>query len=196
MKLINYKLQNQIEYLSKDKPTKFFKEYLQAILEDTSKAYYQKADYVGLSINELKAKIDTLSQSIKQFQEYKKKLSISLDIAKEITATVFADNGIDRIDGNIVSSITLTKEAIKTKKSLDILDSNEVMKLGYVKFEPDIEAITKALETKAGLKELDKLVSTSLTTITVPAKVKVNIKRSIILDNQKDELENIIEDVA
>ncbi len=196
MKLINYKLENQIEYLTKDKPTKFFKEYLQGILEDTSKAYYQKADYVGLSMNELKAKIDTLSQSIKQFQEYKKKLSTSLDIAKEIIATVFLDNGIERIDGNIVSSITLTKEARKTKRILDILDSNEVMRLGYVKFEPDIEAIEKALETKEGLKELDKLVSTVLTTITVPAKVKVNIKHSIISDNQIDELENIIEDVA
>ena len=55
MKLVNYQLQTQIEYLSDDKPNNFFKEYLQSILEDTSKPYYQRADYIGLSLNEIKS---------------------------------------------------------------------------------------------------------------------------------------------
>ncbi len=44
MKLINYQLQTQIEYLGENKANNFFKEYLQGILEDTSKPYYQRAD--------------------------------------------------------------------------------------------------------------------------------------------------------
>ncbi len=108
MKLVNYKLQSHIGYLSENKPTNHFKEYLQAILEDSSKTYFQKCDYVGLSLNEIKSRIESLSKDIKELQEYKRRLSQSLDIAKEITAQIFMDNGIDRVDGNIISSITLS----------------------------------------------------------------------------------------
>ena len=96
MKLVNYQLQTQIETLSETKSQKFFKEYLQNILEDDSKPYYQKADYVGLSLHELKNKIDYLAQNIQELQAYKKRLTSSLDIAKVITAEVFNKNGIDR----------------------------------------------------------------------------------------------------
>jgi chromosome segregation ATPase len=114
MKLVNYALQQQIEYLSEEKSKQHFKEYLQSILEDTSTPYFQRCDYVGLSLNELKSKIDTLTKDISELQEYKKKLSSALDIAKELTAEVFINNGIDRIDGNIISSLTLTKPSITT----------------------------------------------------------------------------------
>ena len=102
MKLVNYQLQTQIEYLIDDKPNNFFKEYLQGILEDTSKPYYQRADYIGLSLNEIKSKIDTLTSDISDLQALKKRLNSALEIAKELTANVFLENGIDRIDGNII----------------------------------------------------------------------------------------------
>jgi len=179
MKLVNYELQKQIEYLSEDKSKVHFKDYLQAILEDEAKPYYQKADYVGLSLNELKNKIDYLSQDIKELQQYKKKLSSALDMAKEITAEVFNSNGIDRIDGNIISSITLSKETTKVKNTITITDEKAVMGLGFVKFEPDTESIEKAMQTEEGQKELSKFVSISSDTITTPSKVKINTKRSV-----------------
>ena len=178
MKLVNYQLQNQIEQLSEQKSNSYFKEYLQSVLEDESKPYYQKADYVGLSLNELKNKIDFLSNDIKELQSYKKRLSSALDIAKTLTAEVFIKNGVDRIDGNIISSITLSKPSTKTKDTITIIDENEVMKMGYVKFEPDTEAILKAMATDMGKKELEKFVSITTGTINTPAKVKINTKRS------------------
>jgi len=178
MKLVNYQLQNQIEQLSEQKSNSYFKEYLQSVLEDESKPYYQKADYVGLSLNELKNKIDFLSADIKELQAYKKKLSSALDIAKEVTAEVFIKNGVDRIDGNIISSITMSKPSTKTKDTLIITDENEVMKMGYVKFEPDTEAILKAIKSDDNKKELEKFVSITSETIDTPAKVKINTKRS------------------
>ena len=42
MKLVNYQLQTQIEYLGENKTSNFFKEYLQGILEDTSKTHDAK----------------------------------------------------------------------------------------------------------------------------------------------------------
>ena len=185
MKLINYALQNQIEYLGEDKTNTHFKDYIQNILEDTSKPYHQRCDYVGLSLNELKLKIDVLSKDIQDLQSLKKKLTSSLELAKELTADVFIKNGIDRMDGTIISSLTLTKQSSKSKQTIKINNPNEVMSLGYVKFEPDIEAIEKALLTKEGLKELTDLVSTTETIVTTPAKVKINAKR-ISSDSTKE----------
>ena len=178
MKLVNYQLQTQIEHLGEDKPNNFFKEYLQSILEDTSKPYYQRADYIGLSLNEIKSKIDTLTSDISDLQALKKRLNSALEIAKELTANIFLENGIDRIDGNIISSLTLTNASSKTKDEIFIKDENAVMTLGYVKFSVDYEAIEKALATKEGRKELKKFVDVTTLTITNPAKIKVNTKRA------------------
>ena len=178
MKLVNYQLQTQIEQLSQTKSQKFFKEYLQNILEDESKPYYQKADYVGLSLHELKNKIDYIAQNIQELQAYKKKLSSSLDIAKVITAEVLNKNGIDRIDGGIISSITMSKETSKVKETLIITDEKAVMGLGHVQFEPDTESILKAMKTKEGKEELSKFVSISSDIIITPSKVKINTKRT------------------
>lgn len=178
MKLVNYQLQTQIEYLGVNKANNFFKEYLQGILEDTSKPYYQRADYIGLSLNEIKLKIDTLTSDISDLQALKKRLNSALEIAKELTANVFLENGIDRIDGNIISSLTLTNATTKTKDEILIKDENAVMTLGYVKFSVDYETIEKALQTKEGRKELKKFVEVTTLAITTPAKIKVNTKRA------------------
>ena len=178
MKLINYQLQTQIEYLSDEKPNNFFKEYLQSILEDTSKPYYQRADYIGLSMQEIKSKIDTLSSDISELQALKKKLSNALEIAKVQVAEIFASNGIDRIDGNIISSLTLTNPTTKTKDEILIKNEEALINLGYVKFSVDLEAVEKALQTKEGKKELKKLVDVIPVTVSTPAKIKVNTKRT------------------
>jgi hypothetical protein len=178
MKLVNYQLQTQIEYLGENKTNSHFKEYLKSVLEDTSKPYYQRADYIGLSMQEIKSKIDTLTSDIQDLQALKKKLNLALEIAKELTANVFLENGIDRIDGNIISSLTLTNATSKTKDEILIKDEKTLINLGYVKFSVDIDAVEKALQTKEGQKELKKFVEVTSITISTPAKIKVNTKRT------------------
>ena len=192
MKLVNYQLQTQIEYLSDDKSNNFFKEYLQGILEDTSKPCYQRADYIGLSLNEIKNKIDCLTSDISELQALKKKLSTALDIAKVQVADIFIANGIDRIDGNIISSLTLTNSTSKTKDEIIIKNEEALINLGYVKFSVDVEAVELALQTKEGKKELKKLVDVMPITITTPAKIKVNTKRTSVNNTQTVETDEIL----
>ncbi len=194
MKLVNYQLQNQIEYLSDENKSnnEFFKKYLQSILEDTSKPYYQRADYIGLSLNEIKSKIDTLTSDISDLQALKKRLNSALEIAKELTANVFLENGIDRIDGNIISSLTLTNATPKTKDEIIIKNEEALINLGYVKFSVDIDAVEKALQTKEGKKELKKFVDVMPITITTPAKIKVNTKRTSVNNTQIIETDEIL----
>ena len=192
MKLVNYALQTQIEYLAEEKPNNFFKEYLQSILEDTSKPYYQRADYIGLSLNEIKSKIDTLTSDISDLQALKKKLTSALEIAKVQVAEIFIANGIDRIDGNIISSLTLTNATSKTKDEIIIKNEEALINLGYVKFSVDVEAVEKALQTKEGKKELKKLVEVIPITVTTPAKIKVNTKRTSANNVQTVETDEIL----
>jgi hypothetical protein len=192
MKLVNYQLQTQIEHLGEDKPNNFFKEYLQSILEDTSKPYYQRADYIGLSLNEIKSKIDTLTSDISDLQALKKKLSNALDIAKTQVAEIFIANGIDRIDGNIISSLTLSNATSKTKDEIIIKNEEALINLGYVKFSVDLEAVELALQTKEGKKELKKFVDVMPITVTTPAKIKVNTKRTAVNNVEAVEVDEIL----
>ena len=186
MKLVNYQLQTQIEYLGENKTNSHFKDYLKSVLEDTSKPYYQRADYIGLSMQEIKSKIDILTSDISDLQALKKKLTSALEIAKELTANVFLENGIDRMDGNIISSLTLTNATTKTKDEILIKNEDALINLGYVKFSVDYEAIEKALQTKEGKKELKKLVEIIPITVTTPAKIKVNTKRASVNNSQAE----------
>ena len=178
MKLVNYKLQTQMENLNEDSTNQYFKEYLKSILEANT-PYFQKADYIGLSLQEIASKIEYIGTDIKELQAYKKKLQTALTLAKELVADVFIQNGVDRVDGNLISSLTLQAESISTKSDVVILDENKVMGLGYVKFTPDIEAIKIAINTAKGKKELEGLVSVITETTTKKPKVKVNSKKAI-----------------
>ena len=179
MKLVNYKLQTQMENLNVDSTNLHFKEYLKSILEDTNTPYFQKADYIGLSLQEIASKIEYIGTDIRELQAYKKKLQTALTLAKELVADVFIQNGVDRVDGNFISSLTLQAESKSTKTDLIILDENRVMGLGYVKFSPNIEAIKIALETSKGKIELEGLVSVITETTTIKPKIKVNSKKAI-----------------
>ncbi|MCT7650887.1 hypothetical protein N5U19_08320 [Aliarcobacter butzleri] len=192
MKLVNYQLQTQIEYLSENKINSHFKDYLKSVLQDTTKPYYQRADYIGLSLNEIKSKIDTLSSDISELQALKKKLSTALEIAKVQIAEIFLENGIDRMDGNIISSLTLSNVTSKTKDEIIIKNEDALINLGYVKFSVDLEAVEKALKTKEGKKELKKLVDVIPITITNPAKIKVNTKRTAVNNAQTVETDEIL----
>lgn len=177
MRLVNYKLQTQMENLNENSDNKYFKEYLKSILEDPNTPYFQKADYIGLWLQEINSKVEYIANDIKELQAYKKRLQTALTLAKELVADVLIQNGVDRVDGNVISSITVQSESITTKQEIVVLDENAVMTLGYVKFEPDIEAIKVALETPKGKKELKDIVTTITETSTNKAKVKVNAKK-------------------
>ena len=179
MKLVNYKLQTQMENLNESSTNIHFKDYLKSILEDSNTPYFQKADYIGLSLQEIASKIEYIGTDIRELQAYKKKLQTALTLAKELVADVFIQNGVDRVDGNLISSLTLQAESTTSKSDVVILDENKVMGLGYVKFTPDIEAIKIAINTAKGKKELEGLVSVITETTTIKPKVKVNSKKAI-----------------
>ena len=176
MKTTNYRLQTEIEHLTPTSQRDWFKNYIREILE-SNKPYHVKADYIGMSLQELQNKIDYLSSDIKELQTLKKTLTQAKVIALEATASVLAEYGIDRIDGTAISSLTITPSKIKTTDKVVITDAHALMALGYTKVSVDEDAVKDAMSTLEGMDEIDKFVEVSITTEEVPARLKINAKR-------------------
>lgn len=192
MKSTDYRLQKEIENIKPDNQ-EWFKDYVRQVLE-SKKPYYAKADYLGLSIQELQNKIDYLAEDIKQMQALKKSLTNAKATAIEAIASVLAEYGIDRLDGTAISSITITPQKTKIKEQLVILDECSLMELGYFKPVLDTEAIEQALESKSD-DEISRHVQVETSKEITPARIKVNTKRTSA-NTQADELLNIVEKQA
>ena len=135
--IVKYRLQTEMENL-KLGSVNWFKDYIKQVLE-SDKPYYEKADYLAYSINQLQNKIDYVSSEIKELQDLKKSLASSKELAMQITASVLAEYGIDKLEGANISSITITPEKSKTENVILIKDEQAVIRLGFVSFSPDYE---------------------------------------------------------
>ncbi len=184
-----YRLQTEMENL-KIGNVEWFKGYVRDVLE-SDKQYYEKADYIAYSINQVQNKIDYVSNEIKELQDLKKSLATSKELAMEITASVLAEYGIDKLEGAAISSITIVPEKSKTENVIFIKDEKAVIQLGFVSFIPDYEAIEKTLTTNEGYvcEELAQYVEVSKITTTTQLKIKINNKRNSSTNiNQVDEI--------
>ncbi len=173
-----YRLQTEMENL-KIGNVEWFKGYVRDVLE-SDKQYYEKADYIAYSINQVQNKIDYVSNEIKELQDLKKSLATSKELAMEITASVLAEYGIDKLEGASISSITITPEKSKTENVIFIKDEKAVIQLGFVSFIPDYEAIEKTLITNDEniCDELKQYVEVNKITTTTQSKIKINNKRN------------------
>ena len=173
-----YRLQTEMENL-KIGNVEWFKSYVRDVLE-SDKQYFEKADYIAYSINQVQNKIDYVSNEIKELQDLKKSLATSKELAMEITASVLAEYGIDKLEGASISSITITPEKVKTENVIFIKDEKAVIQLGFVSFIPDYEAIEKTLTTNEGYvyEELAQYVEVSKISTTTQSKIKINNKRN------------------
>lgn len=106
MKMTNYRLQTEMENIKPDKQ-EWFKDYVRQVLE-SNKPYHAKADYLGLSIQEIQNKIDYLTADIHEMSVLKKSLTSAKTLALIATAEVLEEYGVDRLDGTSISSITIT----------------------------------------------------------------------------------------
>ena len=181
MELKKYRLQSEMENL-KQGNEEWFKDYVRGVLE-SNKPYFEKADYIAYSINQISNKIDYISNEIKELQELKKSLTNSKELAMQITASILTNEyGISKLESGVaISSITITPEKSKTSQVITIKNEQAVLGLGYVSFIPDYSAIEVDLvkKSKAELKELMQFIEVNTITETIPEKIKINNKKAV-----------------
>ncbi|OHE17323.1 MAG: hypothetical protein A2540_04710 [Sulfurimonas sp. RIFOXYD2_FULL_37_8] len=190
MKMTNYRLQSEMENIN-PKNQEWFKNYVRQVLE-SNKPYYAKADYLGLSIQEIQNKIDYLTADIQEMSALKKNLSLAKTTALEATAAVLAEYGIDRLDGTSISSITITPKKTKLTETFKIINANALIKLGYFSVVVDEQAVKDAMLTVEAMDAIDKYVKVGVNTEEILAKIKVNARRSST-NNQATELLNLVD---
>lgn len=193
MKVTNYRLQTEMENIKEDNQ-EWFKNYVRQVLE-SNKPYYTKADYIGLSIQEIQNKIDYLAEDIKEMSALKKNLSLAKATALEATAAVLVEYGIDRLDGTSISSITITPKKTKLTETFEIINSEALIKLGYYSVVVDEQAVKDAMLSVDGMDEIDEFVKVGITTEEIPARIKVNARRNSS-NNQATELLNLVDSQA
>ncbi len=181
MELKKYRLQTEMENL-KQGNEEWFKDYVRGVLE-SNKPYFEKADYIAYSINQISNKIDYISNEIKELQELKKSLNNSKELAMQITASILTNEyGISKLESGVaISSITVTPEKSKTSQVITIKNEQAVLGLGYVSFIPDYSAIEVDLvkKSKGELKELMQFIEVNTITETIPEKIKINNKKAV-----------------
>ncbi len=193
MKMTNYRLQTEMERI-KPQSQEWFKDYVRQVLE-SNKPYHAKADYIGLSIQELQNKIDYLAEDIKEMSALKKSLIVAKETALEAIADVLAEYGIDRLDGTAISSITITPKKSKVTQTLRIKDPNALIQLGYYTAVVDEQAVKEAMLTIEGMDAIDSFVEVGIKTEEIPARIKVNAKRTGA-NNQAAELLTLVDSQA
>ena len=196
MEIKKYRLQTEMENL-KEGNEEWFKDYVRGVLE-SNKPYFEKADYIAYSINQISNKLDYISNEIKELQELKKFLSNSKELAMQITASILTNEyGISKLESGVaISSITVTPEKSKTSQVITIKNEEAVLGLGYISFIPDYSAIEVDLvkKSKAELKELMQFIEVNTITEITPQKIKINNKKAV--NPQKSDEIIIEENVA
>ena len=193
MKTTNYRLSSEMETISSSQ-TEWFASHVREILT-SDKHFYSKTDYLGQCLIELQNKIDYLSEDIKAMQFLKRKLAESKQLAQQIIADEMMKLGVDRLDGVSISSLTITPEKTKHEQKISFKNPDALMKLGYFKVSLDEEAVREEMKTLEGMERIDPYIEMVSVTETVPAKIKVNQRRSNA-NNQAKELLNYIDEAA
>ena len=196
MEIKKYRLQTEMENL-KEGNEEWFKDYVRGVLE-SNKPYFEKADYIAYSINQITNKIEYINNEIKELQELKKSLNNSKELAMQITASILTNEyGISKLESGVaISSITITPEKSKTSQVITIKNEQAVLGLGYVSFIPDYSAIEVDLanKSKAELKDLMQFIEVNTITEITPQKIKINNKKAV--NPQKSDEIIIEENVA
>lgn len=175
MKTTRYKFEQQVQEVKED-TKEWLRDEFKSILE-SEKDYTRKCDYIGFSIASIDDKVASLDEEIKELQHLKQKLKSAKEIALTIGAELFQDYGIDKLEGAGISSITLTKESTKSKTTLEVIDEESLIKLGYFKIALDEEAVIEALNSQEELEILTQYARLRREDYITTAKLKVNKRR-------------------
>ncbi len=173
-----YPLVTEIENLSvsSESSLSWFKDTIRNILE-APKETYRKVDSIALSFADIESRISYVADEIKELTAIKKRLTVAKNTAQEIIADVMIEYGVSKIEGVVVSSLSITPQKKTYKEKIIVKDERKLMELGYVKFDVDIDSIATDIKDTQKFEELDEYISVDITETVSNAKVRINKKR-------------------
>ena len=127
-------------------------------------------DYVGFAVENLDDKLERIKVAKSELALIEAEAKAQKEYIRLEVANFFESNGIAKIEGDRISSITTYNP--KPSEELHYADENALIDMGYMKLVLDKTAVKQAI--KDGL--LDKELA-HLTTTPKPTTIKINKKR-------------------
>ena len=148
------------------------------ILENLNLTAFKKADQIAESFISLDSKLDYIVEQQRLLASLKKQIEISKELAKEEVSKALLSFGITKLEGIKVSSITASKETVKTVAKLQILNEDELLKAGYFKVELDLEAIEEALLSADKREEVQDYADMKIEKVIKGGTIRINKRKN------------------
>jgi hypothetical protein len=106
-------------------------------------------DYIGLAIDNISSQKERIKQAIIELREVQKSLEFQEDIIKIGVSEWMSDNGIEKLNGDRISSITILDK--KETQELVIDNEEAVVNAGYFKMVIDKTSAKQAVQEGANI---------------------------------------------
>jgi len=184
-------LEQSIVGLHTDSPTskEWFYDSVISILSNDKLSFYRKSDIIAEAFLELDSKIDYIKEQQKNLASMKKQLELAKTIGKIQVAKALQSLGVEKLEGLSVSSISVTKESINTKATLEILDEQALIHGGFFTVVLDKEAVKQALLSADQRHEVQEYADMKITTSTKPTTIRINKRKSVTPDDSTQHIQ-------
>ena len=148
------------------------------ILENQKLSSFTKADQIADAFISLDSKLDYIVEQQRLLSSLKKQIEIAKELAKEEVSKALLSFGVTKLEGMKVSSITASKETVKSVAKLQILNEDELLKAGYFKVELDLQAIEEALLSADKREEVKDYADIKIEKVLKGATIRINKRKS------------------
>uniref|UniRef100_UPI0040488315 hypothetical protein n=1 Tax=Aliarcobacter sp. TaxID=2321116 RepID=UPI0040488315 len=148
------------------------------ILENQNLTSFTKADQIADAFISLDSKLDYIIEQQRLLASLKKQIEIAKELAKEEVSKALLSFGVTKLEGMKVSSITASKETVKSVAKLQILNEDELLKAGYFKVELDLQAIEEALLSADKREEVQDYADMKIEKVVKGATIRINKRKN------------------
>ena len=148
------------------------------ILENQKLSSFTKADQIADAFISLDSKLDYIVEQQRLLSSLKKQIEIAKEFAKEEVSKALLLFGVTKLEGMKVSSITASKETVKSVAKLEILNEDELLRAGYFKVELDLQAVEEALLSADKRAEVQDYADMKIEKVIKGATIRINKRKN------------------
>lgn len=149
-----------------------------SILENQNLSSFSKCDAISEAFISLDSKLDYIIEQQRLLASLKKQIEIAKELAKEEVSKALLSFGVTKLEGMKVSSITASKETVKSVAKLQIINEEELLKNGYFKVELDLQAIEEALLSADKREEVQDYADIKIEKVVKSATIRINKRKN------------------
>lgn len=149
-----------------------------SILENQNLSSFSKCDAISEAFISLDSKLDYIVEQQRLLASLKKQIEIAKELAKEEVSKALLSFGVTKLEGMKVSSITASKETVKSVAKLQILNEEELLKAGYFKVELDLQAVEEALLSADKREEVQNYADMKIERVVKGATLRINKRKN------------------